>query len=367
MRIGNHIKAGFYATPILEVGTYLAELFKLEEAAGDLQHMWLDPCAGEGEILDYLSDFHKANGHEISKYGVELEEKRWRKADEVLDVTVRSSFEQMMISHKSYSLIYLNPPYNYEVKVGEEKAELMEFSFLRRSHLYLQEGGIMIYVVPADRFAEPQINEFLGKNYEEIGIMRFDDENGAYEQFKQCVFVGRKRVKEKNDNYINERFTQFCSRFHEADFVLTNVNTISQIAGNKIWSVPGVKKLPKFTFATRVEYKTAFEGIGESDGIATFKKRISKGNGFELGAAASDADRPKMPIAQGQLGLLLITGVADGLLGQEENLHVVRGSENVYYESHFEEFESCTKETIRQKRRAKFIVALPDGTINELV
>lgn len=41
-----------------------------------------------------------------------------------------------------------------------------------------------------------------------------------------------------------------------------------------------------------------------------------------------------MPIASGQLGLLLITGVADGLLGEGDTLHAVRGSENVFLKLH---------------------------------
>lgn len=50
-----------------------------------------------------------------------------------------------------------------------------------------------------------------------------------------------------------------------------------------------------------------------------------------------------MPIASGQLGLLLITGVADGLLGEGDTLHAVRGSENVYYETSFEPLQKQRK------------------------
>lgn len=65
----------------------------------------------------------------------------------------------------------------------------MEFNFLKRAHHYLQEGGVMVYVIPYDRFARDEISYFLAKNYEEIGLMRFGDENEEFEQFKQCFLL----------------------------------------------------------------------------------------------------------------------------------------------------------------------------------
>ena len=65
----------------------------------------------------------------------------------------------------------------------------MEFNFLKRAHHYLQDGGIMVYIIPYDRFARDEISYFLAKNYEEIGLMRFGDENEEFEQFKQCVLL----------------------------------------------------------------------------------------------------------------------------------------------------------------------------------
>lgn len=35
----------------------------------------------------------------------------------------------------------------------------------------------MVYIIPYDRFAREDIIYFLAKNYEEIGLMRFSDDN----------------------------------------------------------------------------------------------------------------------------------------------------------------------------------------------
>lgn len=363
MRLGNDLAAGFYPTPLTE-GKHLVQLLQMES---ERAYACFDPCCGEGTILRSFADEMKQEGVQFHTYGVELDENRSGKAKEQLDVVVRSSFENMMISHDYFPLIFLNPPYNTELRTENKKSEKMEFNFLKRAHLYLQDGGIMVYVIPYDRFARDDISYFLAKNYEEIGLMRFSDENEEFEQFKQCVFIGRKRAATKNDTYFNDRFANFCENMSDLAFVRKHVSTLAQMVSHKDWTIPELRHQNKLIFTSRVDYKSAYEGVGKSEGISTFKKRLNRGNGYSLQEEKTDAERAKMPIASGQLGLLLITGVADGLLGEGDTLHAVRGSENVYYEHSFEQLEKTTKEVVLQKRRAKFIIATPKGEVKELV
>ncbi|MED3352662.1 DUF6094 domain-containing protein [Bacillus thuringiensis] len=363
MRLGNDLAAGFYPTPLTE-GKHLVQLLQMES---ERAYACFDPCCGEGTILRSFANEMKQEGVQFHTYGVELDENRYGKAKEQLDVVVRSSFENMMISHDYFPLIFLNPPYNTELRTENTKSEKMKFNFLKRAHLYLQDGGIMVYVIPYDRFARDDISYFLAKNYEEIGMMRFGDENEEFEQFKQCVFIGRKRAATKNDTYFNDRFANFCENMSDLAFVRKHVSTLAQMVNHKDWTIPELRHQNKLIFTSRVDYKSAYEGVRKSEGISTFKKRLNRGNGYSLQEEKTDAERAKMPIASGQLGLLLITGVADGLLGEGDTLHAVRGSENVYYEHSFEQLEKTTKEVVLQKRRAKFIIATPKGEVKELV
>lgn len=363
VRIGNDLAAGFYPTPLTE-GKHLIQLLQMES---ERAYACFDPCCGEGTILRSFADEVKQVGIQLDTYGVELDANRYNKAKEQLDVVVRSSFESMMISHDHFPLVFLNPPYNTELRTENAKSEKMEFSFLKRAHHYLQEGGVMVYVIPYDRFARDEIIYFLAKNYEEIGLMRFGDENEEFEQFKQCVFIGRKRAATKNDTYFNDRFANFCENMSDLSFVRKHVNTLAQMVNRKSWIIPELHHQKKLIFTSRVDYKSAYEGVGKSEGISTFKKCLNRGNGYSLQDEKTATERAKMPIASGQLGLLLITGVADGLLGEDDTLHAVRGSENVYYENSFEQLETTTKEVVLQKRRAKFIIATPTGEVKELV
>lgn len=363
MRIGNDLAAGFYPTPLTE-GKHLVQLLQMES---DRAYACFDPCCGEGTILRSFADEVKQVGIQLDTYGVEVDANRYSKAKKQLDVVVRSSFESMMISRDYFPLIFLNPPYNTELRTEHTKSEKMEFNFLKRAHHYLQEGGVMVYVIPYDRFARDEISYFLAKNYEEIGLMRFGDENEEFERFKQCVFIGRKREATKNDPYFNDRFANFCENMSDLSFVKKHVNTLAEMVNRKDWAIPELRHQNNLIFTSRVDYKSAYEGVGKSGGILTLKKRLNRGNGYSLQGKKIAAERAKMSIASGQLGLLLIMGVADGLLGEGDTLHAVRGSENVFFETSFEQLEKTTKEVVLQKRRAKFIIATPKGEVKELV
>lgn len=366
-RIGNQIKAGYYPTPVVEVGSRLQALIEVEPVNGKkLEHRWFDPCAGEGTILQYLAEQKKTAATPITTYAVELDGHRYEQCKQRIDHSIRSAFEYMSISNEAYSFIYLNPPYNREVSVRGSRAELMEVNFLHKAHRYLQVGGIMMYVIPANRYRLEEVWAFLDRNYTDYTLARFDDENGAYDEYSQVVFIGRK-LSPDIEEVEDEKFLDICMQM-DVEFAREHIPTLSQLveSGRK-WVVPVSKRIERFRFTTKVDYKSSFAGISESDGFKQLENLLGRSRGGSS-RKRTDSDKPKMPIASGQLGLLLCTGYANGEFGEGETYHIAQGSENVYYDSTVEILESgTTKEVITQKRRAKFIIATPDGTVKQLV
>ena len=104
-----------------------------------------DPCAGEGEALAYLARaLFQQGAQAVESYGVEIEEGRAAKAAAILDHVIRADFRRTATTHKSMSLIFLNPPYD---NAGGEDS--LEKTIIRRALPYLAEDGVAVLVIPA--------------------------------------------------------------------------------------------------------------------------------------------------------------------------------------------------------------------------
>src|SRR5438094_514842 len=67
----------------------------------------LDPCAGTGAALRQIAGEKQAR-----RYGIELDSFRAMAAGRVLDEVIQGSVFDTHCPVESYSLVYLNPPYD---------------------------------------------------------------------------------------------------------------------------------------------------------------------------------------------------------------------------------------------------------------
>ena len=99
----------------------------------------LDPCAGIGAAIRQLTDDANTN-----RYAVELDAERARLAEESGIETIHANTFDVHAKVESFSLLYLNPPYDSEVSSFDNKR--MELLFLRRTLRWLVNGGILLMV-----------------------------------------------------------------------------------------------------------------------------------------------------------------------------------------------------------------------------
>jgi hypothetical protein len=352
--IGNKLRAGFFATPERQ-GEYLKQLI---EVKGDCS--FFDPTCGEGAILAQL-----ASGYEdvkISTYGVEIDKARAEKASKVLDHCINAPIESMVISNDIFSLLYLNPPYDFTIKgMDDVHAERKEWTELFRNTRYLKEKGLLIYCIPSYRFADKKIARFLATHFEKVGIVRFSDED--YDDFKQCIFIGNKKSGKIKD--FNQKLFDFLVQMDSEEFVKKYVTPINVMVGKMKWTVPiGATEVK--TFYSKLESKSNFyEGIMKSKGFLAFKER-SKPRQLVIGGDSI------LPINQGQYALLLASGAINGQIGDGENYHLVQGLEIVskIKETEEKKNENGTKTTIervRTKRDVSVKIITPGGIVRKLM
>ncbi|MFL0364627.1 DUF6094 domain-containing protein [Pseudobacillus sp. 179-B 2D1 NHS] len=353
--VGNKLLSGFFAFPERQ-GKHLAKLIKQRGNRA----AWFDPTCGEGAILNQLSiAVEKSEDCMIRTYGVELDKGRFQKAEQVLDEVINAPIESMVVSNNIFSLVFLNPPYDYGIKgAGDDKADRKEFLELERNTRYLAPEGILVYVIPSYRFADKKIARYLSSHFEETEMMRFSDED--YKDFRQCVFIGRK--KSSTFKKTDEEKMSFYQKMEEESFVEKYIPTIDSI--ENVWTIPEQIGAVK-TFYTKVEDKERYhEGIVNSPGFLAFKNR-TKPRTLQTGGD------PILPINQGQMALLLASGAINGLLGIGETLHLIQGQENV---ETIEEEETqisdsgakTTKYVERTKRSVSVKLLTPKGIIQKL-
>jgi hypothetical protein len=351
--VGNKLRAGFFATPTLQ-GEYLRKVLSFPDDCSIL-----DPTCGEGEILLQLSQEQDSC---ISTYGVELDKARANKALNNLQHCINAPIESMVISNDAFGMLYLNPPYDFSIKGDiDTSADRKEYLELVRNTRYLQPGGVMVFVIPSYRYSDPKIARFLAVHFEQAGVLRFSDED--YDDFKQCIFIGHKR--KEAFKKVNEKLHEFLLKMQDENFILENVTPINKIVGHHKWIVPSSPTSVK-TFYTKLSLKSDFtQAIRNSKGLQAFKER-SKPKPLVIGG------NPIMPIAQGNMALLLASGGVNGLIGEGDNLHVVQGLEIVSKvkseeKIHHDNGSVTTKTQYRTKREASVKAISPTGLIKKFV
>jgi len=185
MRLAGQEKMGYYPTPLSQV-TLIAPWLEVEP--GKLVRL-LDPCAGEGEALEALTQALAERGARVETWGVELSPSRAEKAVAHLDRVIPTDWEQTHVRDDTVSLCFLNPPYDFE-GLGDSRRQ--ELTFLKSSTPTLVPGGVLVYIIPEYvlRRIRAILRHLVGW-YRDVRVWQFTPDE--YEALKQIVLMGVKR------------------------------------------------------------------------------------------------------------------------------------------------------------------------------
>jgi len=104
----------------------------------------IDPCVGQGTALQLVT-----SEAPIRRYGVELDAERARIASANGIETIQGSAFDAVARPESFSLLYLNPPYDSELGAFDNKR--MELLFLEHTYRWLAQGGVLLMVIQHKR------------------------------------------------------------------------------------------------------------------------------------------------------------------------------------------------------------------------
>jgi len=305
------LKMGYFPLPEVEAG----RIRSLLRFSGPCSVV--DPCAGKGRALNLITAEAP-----VIRFGVELDTARAEEATRSGIRMIQGNTFDAQAKLESFSLLYLNPPYDSEIDLSGNRR--MERLFLEHTHRWVLQHGILIFVIPFEQFAD--CASLLAGNFTRIAAFRMTSPESI--RFRQIVVFGVRR---------NVR-----GATHEE-----NLTRTLALAANGAYS-----KLPELTAEATEPF------VVPRSGEATLTYRGLPYNVIEDLLSHSGAwkqaaqvllpnedmaiGRPITPLHGGHVGLLCIAGLLNGVFGQGEERHIARWR-SVKHVTEFEEEDGDTK------------------------
>lgn len=325
MRTQARLKLGYYPLAAAEarrIRNYLA--FSGEPSSA------LDPCAGTGAALSIVTE-----GGAARRYGIELDAYRAEEARQVLDEVIQGSVFDSHAPVESYSLLYLNPPYDFEI--GEGKNHRMERLFLEHVGRWVRPGGVLVMVIPHDRVYD--CRAILTPQFKDKAIYRLTEPEAV--AYKQVVVFGVRRTRQErerlNDHAVNQGHWKLneLTRRHE--------------------QIPALGDVPERVYAVppgppaHLEYRglplDTIEDLLDSSPAWRQAQRITHAPKAEF------AGRPLTPLHKGHVGLLCTSGLLNGIFGSGQDRHVAYWESVKVVDRVEEAGEDGASTVIREKER----------------
>jgi len=328
---------GYYPTPLSVVERIRSFLRFPEENVNVL-----DPCCGEGMALKNLVEGAKA-----TTYAIELDGHRAEQAKHLLHHVLKCSCDEARMSNDAFSCLFLNPPYDWGSSPADEVgSERKEKSFLRGTLNYLQPEGVLVYIVP-QKSVTSDVAKVLSYRFDDFNTYRFPDED--YERFRQIVLFGKKKREKALNEDSFERLSAVPWQHLEGIPYLET----------PIYDLPPSPEVK--LFRSSVIDQGELERELRKSGLWEKLRTYGRNSGNNLG-------RPPLPLHTGHLGLLLASGCLDGIVGDGEDKHIVRGkAEKVTYTEQEEYDGEVLVERERESYRVSIKVLKKDGEILTLM
>ena len=289
----------------------------------------LDPCAGTGAALAMI-----AAGSKAIRYGIELDAFRAEEASRVLDHVVQGNAFDTHGAVESFSCLFENPPYDFEVSEGRNAR--MEYLFLEHTYRWLKPGGTLVLVVPGDRLAT--CAEILAVHFRDKALYRLSEPEAL--RYKQIVVFGVRRSRRERDQLKDWDVNRAKAKLLEVARKHEELPILPDIADKEFIVPPGGP--------AQLVYRGFPLDILEDllPGSAAYRQA-----GRILFAPEAHATgRPLTPLHGGHVGLLTTSGLLNGIFGEGDDLHVARW-ESIKVTDRFEETDDAGVLTIRERER----------------
>jgi tRNA1(Val) A37 N6-methylase TrmN6 len=288
----------------------------------------LDPCIGDGVAFQAVT-----SDAQTRRYGIELDAYRAEQARSVVDEMIHANCFDVQCPVESFSLVYLNPPYDFEV--GERKSQRMERLFLEHLYRWLRPGGVLVFVLPGPRIEECIAT--LSVQFRDVRVYRLTEPES--QRYKQIVLFGVRRTRSERE------------RLQDADITRARQWYGSLSRQPDRLSPLLVKPDQQYVIPTAEPVRLVYRGLP----VDQIEDLLPKSSAYRQAAPvlfAQGADisgRPLTPLHGGHVGLLCTAGMLNGIFGEGETRHIAHWQSVKLVDKSEEEEDGKT--VIREKER----------------
>lgn len=337
MRIHAKLKAGYYPVAEAEarrIGRYLH--FPNEPASV------LDPCAGTGAALRTLSD-----GALARRYGIELDAYRAEESRKILDEVIQGSAFDTHSSVESFSLLYLNPPYDFEI--GEGKNQRMERLFLEHVARWVRPSGVLVMVLPPDRVYD--CRTVLTPQFKDKAIYRLTEP--AAVAYKQVVVFGVRRTRQERERMNDHAVSQ-------ANWKLNDMT-------RRYEEIPPLPDVPDryYVIPLSPPAKLDYRGLplDQLEDLLTNSSAFRQAKRITHAPKPEFAGRPLTSLHQGHVALLCTSGMMNGCFGEGKDRHVAYWESVKVVDRREEEEDGVTVIHEKERFSQRLTLLYADGRI----
>ena len=323
MRRGGRERLGFYPLPLRE-----AERIRRFLAFSDKQCCALDPCVGDGGAVSQITA-----GNTVLRYGIELDAGRVEQAQTKGIEVIHGNCFDVQCPVESFSLIYLNPPYDFEV--GEGRSQRMERLFLEHIYRWLKRSGILVLVIPGRCLHD--CSQILAHQFRDVRVHWLTEPESV--KYKQVVAIGVRRTRAERDRVPDAEITRARMLFESLAASPGKLSPLPTEPGHRYAVPPGE------------EVRMVYRGLP----LDQIEDLLPKSSAYRQASAVlfapqSDASgRPLTPLHGGHVGLLCTAGMLNGIFGKGQTKHIAHWQSVKLVDKSEEEEEGKT--IIREKER----------------
>ena len=313
MRPHGKTKLGFFPLPVPEAARLNSWLALASEFSA------LDPCVGDGVAFTRL-----LQGVTTHRYGIEIDANRAEQARALGIETLQANAMDVRCPPEAVSLLYLNPPYDWES--GESNNQRLELVFLEHSYRWLKAGGLLVFVIPQLRLAK--CARLLIEHFTDVRVFRLTEP--ACLEYKQIVVLGTRR---KRHSKVSDAVLLDGVRYLEA---LATKSDLESLGDH-----------PEFPYEIPASEPVVLTHVGipldEVEDLLLESAAYRQVGRVLLPKLNDVKGRPLTPLHGGHVGLLCTAGMLNGVFGEGDARHIAHWR-SVKFTDHWEgEEEDGTK------------------------